>query len=112
VAETADRVAVMYGGRVVEQGTAAEVFDAPSHPYTQALMRSIPTMGSTYAQPLYAIPGSVPSPTNWPTGCRFAPRCDQAFEKCAQDPPPFGTAERNARCWLCEPAPIVEEVVR
>jgi oligopeptide/dipeptide ABC transporter ATP-binding protein len=112
VAETADRVAVMYGGRVVEQGTAREVFEDPRHPYTRALLRSIPTMGSTYAQPLYAIPGGVPSPTHWPPGCRFAPRCDEAFEKCVEDPPPFGTAERNSRCWRCEGAMALQEVAR
>jgi oligopeptide/dipeptide ABC transporter ATP-binding protein len=67
-------------------------------------MKAIPTMGMTYADPLYAIRGTVPSPTQWPTGCRFAPRCDEAFDKCSQDPPPFGTAERNARCWRCEGA--------
>jgi oligopeptide/dipeptide ABC transporter ATP-binding protein len=104
VAETADRVAVMYAGRVVEKGTVEEVFEAPRHPYTRALMKAIPTMGMTYADPLYAIRGTVPSPTQWPTGCRFAPRCDEAFDKCSQDPPPFGTAERNARCWRCEGA--------
>jgi oligopeptide/dipeptide ABC transporter ATP-binding protein len=112
VAESADRVAVMYGGRVVEQGTTREVFEDPRHPYTRALLRSIPMMGSTYAQPLYAIPGSVPSPTRWPAGCRFAPRCDEAFEKCAEDPPPFGTAERNSRCWRCEGAMALQEAAR
>ncbi len=106
VAETADRVAVMYAGRVVETGAVAEVFERPLHPYTRALMRAIPVMGSTYAQPLYAIRGTVPSPTQWPGGCRFAPRCDEAFERCGEDPPAFGAPERNARCWRCEPAAV------
>jgi oligopeptide/dipeptide ABC transporter ATP-binding protein len=102
VAETADRVVVMYAGRVVERAVAADLFGRPRHPYTQALLRSIPVMGSTYQQPLHAIRGRVPSPMQWPAGCRFADRCDAAFDRCAEEPPEFMADGQGARCWLCE----------
>ena len=103
VAETADRVAVMYAGRIVEQGDVREVFEDPQHPYTAALLRAIPVLGSTYAEPLYAIPGTVPSPGRWPQGCRFAARCAHAHAACAQDPPAFARGPHFARCWLRDP---------
>ena len=102
VAEIADEVAVMYLGRIVEQCDADTLFNSPKHPYTQALLRSIPLMGSTYQQPLHAIRGRVPSPLNWPAGCRFADRCDAAFDRCAEEPPEFMADGQGARCWLCE----------
>ena len=81
VAETCDDVAVMYGGRVVERGPVEDVFGSPQHPYTEALLQSIPMLGMTQAEPLRVIRGNVPSPLNWPKGCRFAPRCDYAFDQ-------------------------------
>ena len=103
VAEMVDEVAVMYAGRVVERGPVADVFASPQHPYTEALMRSIPLVGMRYSQPLRAIRGIVPSPLDWPPGCRFAPRCEYAFDRCAtQDPPLFPVEPQASACWLCE----------
>jgi oligopeptide/dipeptide ABC transporter ATP-binding protein len=103
VAEMVDEVAVMYAGRVVERGPVADVFSSPQHPYTEALLRSIPLVGMRYSQPLQAIRGIVPSPLDWPPGCRFAPRCDYAFDRCASDDPPLLAVEpQEAACWLCE----------
>ena len=103
VAEMVDEVAVMYAGRIVERGPVAEVFSSPQHPYTEALLRSIPLVGMRYTQPLLAIRGMVPSPLDWPAGCRFAPRCDYAFERCASDDPPLlPVAPQESACWLCE----------
>jgi oligopeptide/dipeptide ABC transporter ATP-binding protein len=103
VAEMADQVAVMYAGRVVERGLVAEVFRAPQHPYTEALLHSIPLLGMTQEEPLHVIRGMVPNPLHWPQGCRFAPRCDHAFERCqAEDPPLLTAGSQESACWLCE----------
>ena len=72
VAEMCDDVVVMYAGRVVERGPVDEVFGSPQHPYTEALLQSIPLLGMTQAEPLRVIRGTVPSPLDWPQGCRFA----------------------------------------
>jgi oligopeptide/dipeptide ABC transporter ATP-binding protein len=102
VAEMADDVVVMYAGRVVERGPVADVFGSPQHPYTEALLHSIPLLGMTQAEPLKVIRGTVPSPLEWPTGCRFRPRCDYAFAKCVEDPPLFEVAPQASACWLCD----------
>jgi oligopeptide/dipeptide ABC transporter ATP-binding protein len=102
VAEMCDDVVVMYAGRVVESGPVAEVFTSPQHPYTEALLQSIPMLGMTQAEPLRVIRGTVPSPLDWPEGCRFAPRCDYAFAKCAEDPPLFQIGSQQSACWLCQ----------
>ena len=102
VAEMADDVVVMYAGRVVERGPVADVFGSPQHPYTEALLHSIPMLGMTQAEPLKVIRGTVPSPFEWPTGCRFRPRCEYAFEKCVEDPPLFEVGSQSSACWLCE----------
>src|SRR5438876_4310337 len=81
VAEMADEVAVMYAGKVVEHGSADQVFDTPRHPYTQGLLASIPSLAAR-GRPLTAITGTVPHPLNLPPGCTFAPRCPRAFERC------------------------------
>jgi oligopeptide/dipeptide ABC transporter ATP-binding protein len=102
VARMCDRVAVMYAGRIVEQGPVLEIFEEPRHPYTQALLRSIPKIGSK--EPLYAIPGQPPDLASLPGGCSFAPRCQDAMERCQTEEPQnlvFGV-EREARCWLIE----------
>lgn len=86
VAETCDLVAVMYAGQVVEQADVYSLFETPRHPYTRALFRSIPDLDSREDK-LATIEGLVPSPLDFPTGCRFRTRCDFATEKCAQMPP-------------------------
>jgi oligopeptide/dipeptide ABC transporter ATP-binding protein len=101
IAEMVDDVAVMYAGRVVEQGPVADVFASPQHPYTEALLHSIPMLGMTQAEPLKVIRGTVPSPLAWPTGCRFRPRCDYAFAKCVEHPPLFPVGTQASACWLC-----------
>jgi oligopeptide/dipeptide ABC transporter ATP-binding protein len=111
VAEMADEVAVMYAGRVVERGPVASIFQSPQHPYTEALLQSIPILGMTQAEPLRVIRGLVPSPMSWPPGCRFASRCDHAFDRCWRESPPlFQVEPQESACWLCEhgprPAPV------
>jgi oligopeptide/dipeptide ABC transporter ATP-binding protein len=107
VAEMVDQVAVMYGGKIVERGPVKEIFANPEHPYTEALLKSIPLLGMRYTTtPLKAIRGMVPSPLDWPQGCRFAPRCDYAFEKCVRELPPlFEVGAQESACWLCENGP-------
>ena len=100
VAETVDRVVVMYGGRVMETAPVQDIFDAPAHPYTQALMASMPgrTPGK---QRLVEIPGASPNPSNPPSGCPFHPRCAVAEARCAAQVPAFKaqSATRAAACW-------------
>ena len=81
VNELADRIGVMYAGRVIESGLREEVLSLPRHPYTQGLLRSIPAL-ATRGQRLNEIPGTVPRPSEWPRGCRFCTRCPRAFEPC------------------------------
>jgi peptide/nickel transport system ATP-binding protein len=103
VAEIADRVAVMYAGRIVEQGSVASVFAAPLHPYTRALLGSLPTMTSDGRDPsrrLVSIPGQVPSPAALPPGCAFAPRCVLASAQCETAPERIEAAPgHDVRCW-------------
>ena len=101
VAETADRVAVMYAGKIVEFGHVNDIFDNPKHPYLIGLKRSMPTLDSN-GDELYAIPGMVPNPTDLPKGCKFAPRCDQCMACCeSQEPPLVNFSDQHyARCWL------------
>jgi peptide/nickel transport system ATP-binding protein len=94
VAETCDRVVVMYAGKVVERGTVRDVFRQPLHPYTKGLLGSIPRLSAhgSDAGPrskLEELPGAVPSPRNMPRGCRFAPRCAFVTERCRRDEPPL-----------------------
>jgi peptide/nickel transport system ATP-binding protein len=96
----ADRVAVMYGGRVVETATGAELFSRPTHPYTQGLLRAAPRLDGP-ARPTLAIPGTVPPSTAWPDGCRFHPRCARVWSRCGTEPPLLDAGtDHTARCWL------------
>ena len=88
VEHVSDRVAVMYLGRIVEQGVAEEVFDKPNHPYTQALIAEIPRLDTRKRQ-FVAVKGEIPSPLDPPSGCRFHPRCPYAMPCCAQREPPL-----------------------
>ena len=103
VAEVCDDVAVMYCGRVVERGDVKTIFANPSHPYTKGLLGSIPRLGDA-GKELKSIPGNVPNPKYMPKGCKFAPRCPYASEKCREDEPGFFQIEEGhiSRCWLCE----------
>jgi len=104
-ATVADRVAVMYGGRIVETAPAARLFAAPAHPYTEGLLRAAPRLDGP-DRPTPAIPGGVPPATAWPTGCRFRPRCARAFDRCAEEPPLMAAGEgRETRCWLAAGTP-------
>ena len=86
IAEMADYVVVMYAGKVIERGTASEIFHDPRHPYTIGLQKSKPTMNSD-SDTLFNIPGNVPNPVNMPTHCYFKERCDKCIEKCSGDYP-------------------------
>ncbi len=98
VAGLADRVAVMYAGRIVEQGSTAQIIESARHPYTRALMDSIPSRG-VRGQPLRQIPGSPQSPFNRPSGCAFRDRCPRATQACLQEPPV--TVEQDGRELRC-----------
>ena len=103
VAGHADRVAVMYAGKIVEEGPMRQIFHAPKHPYTQGLLASIP--GGAPGQKLQAIDGTVPNLARLPPGCPFEPRCPKRFDLCPTAPPPpydVGPSQR-ARCFLYDP---------
>jgi oligopeptide/dipeptide ABC transporter ATP-binding protein len=103
VAKMCDRVAVMYAGTIVEQGTVRDIYNRPRHPYTEGLLKSIPKIGSK--APLYAIPGQPPNLANLPAGCAFAPRCASAMARCRVDTPKDTIFANGhvSKCWLCEP---------
>jgi oligopeptide/dipeptide ABC transporter ATP-binding protein len=106
VAESASRVIVMYGGQVVEQSPVRALFSEAAHPYTQGLLRAMPRVGRRLDR-LETIPGVVPAPTDWPSGCRFRDRCPFAWDRCANEAPALtpARAAHAARCHLLtEPA--------
>ena len=103
VAEVADRVAVMYAGKIVEKASVGDLFNHPQHPYTVGLFRSLPALGKRRGR-LQAIPGNVPSPLDFSEGCRFRERCTFATDKCGEEPPlaAAGTdpdADHAVACW-------------
>ena len=102
VSEIADRVLVMYGGRIVEQATARELFSNPVHPYTRALIGTVPTTG---IERLETIPGQTPTLFDPPQGCAFHPRCEQAFSQCRSQLPELVMCTRghDAACFLASP---------
>lgn len=101
VAEMCNRVVVMYAGQVVESGTVREILKDPEHPYTKGLIRSLPRLDGR-DEKLYSIPGNVPQPKMGRVGCRFAPRCELAFDRCfIEDPELFDIGDgRQSRCFL------------
>jgi peptide/nickel transport system ATP-binding protein len=103
VSEVADRVVVMYAGQVVEEAIVEDLFEAPLHPYTAGLMGSIPSIDEDHNR-LISIEGNVPSPEKLPPGCRFAPRCPHAFERCHAEMPQLlrKNGSRSVRCFLHE----------
>ncbi|SET68411.1 ABC transporter ATP-binding protein [Paenibacillus sp. NFR01] len=107
-AEMADRIAVMYAGAIVEEGSVEEIFDHPSHPYTVGLLQSIPGFEGERGGELHTIRGSIPPIGQLPTGCRFNPRCPHAMDICrSQEPPSFMVADDHpAACWLFQDKPV------
>jgi peptide/nickel transport system ATP-binding protein len=103
VADSASRVIVMYGGEVVEEALVQTLFDAPHHPYTEGLLRAMPRLGQSQER-LSTIPGTVPPPTAWPSGCRFRDRCTFAWERCESEHPPLYQigAGHTSRCHLAK----------
>lgn len=101
VAETCERVVVMYAGKIVEEGPVETIFTNPQHPYTKGLLASVPDMRFK-KQSLYSIPGNVPKPGSIKEGCRFAARCDAVFGRCTEESPPLyqTAAEHKTRCFL------------
>ena len=105
VARMCDRVAVMYAGRIVESGPVRAIFRSPRHPYTEALLASVPRMDATVER-LPSIDGQPPPLHRLPPGCRFAPRCGYADERCRREYPPVFAVDRSqeAACWRAEPS--------
>jgi peptide/nickel transport system ATP-binding protein len=102
-AEMADRIIVMYAGRIVEHATAGQLFELPHHPYTQGLLQSITTMDSDRRKRLYSIKGSIPGLAELPSGCPFHPRCPYATELCTSESPPLlEVNNRHTACWYTE----------
>jgi oligopeptide/dipeptide ABC transporter ATP-binding protein len=105
VRHIADRVAVMYLGELVETAPASELFAAPAHPYTRALLDAVPNVTAEGRRPHATLSGEVPSPANPPRGCRFHPRCPSVMDRCRREPPElYVLGPRAARCFLSEPA--------
>ena len=100
LSEVAEKIGVMYGGKMVEFGTSAEIFRNPKHPYTQGLLNSIPTLRKQ--KKLKFIPGSPPDLSATKPGCRFFDRCPEAMDKCKTDPPKIKTDSGYVLCWLYE----------
>ena len=102
VAGNADYVAVMYAGRVVERGTADQIFEAPLHPYTQGLLASVPRLDAAQKEQLVPIPGQPPDPTQLPSGCPFRTRCSKAEDRCAAAYPEVRRLGegREVACWV------------
>jgi len=103
VAGVADRVAVMYGGQIVEEADTDRLFRQPAHPYTSALLRAVPRLDKPVVR-LATISGTVPPATAWPSACRFHPRCPHVMDRCRAEMPGLAGVGRDhlARCWLTE----------
>jgi len=103
VAEVTSRVLVMYGGQIVERAPVRELFRNPRHPYTRGLLEAMPRLGRQRER-LVVIPGTVPPPTRWPSGCRFRDRCAWQWHRCVDEPPPDYPVsdDHEARCHLVD----------
>jgi peptide/nickel transport system ATP-binding protein len=103
IAEVASRVVVMYGGEVVEEARVETLFAEPHHPYTEGLLHAMPRVGRRQER-LAVIPGNVPPPTAWPSGCRFRDRCAYAWDRCEREHPPLYQigAGHVSRCHLAD----------
>lgn len=100
VAETCNQIVIMYAGKIVERGGIREVFKNPAHPYTEALLQALPTVGSR-GRRLFQIKGEPPSLLNLPSGCSFSPRCHRVMDLCNESYPPMVSlgGGREAACW-------------
>jgi peptide/nickel transport system ATP-binding protein len=113
IAEMCQRVVVMYAGQVIEEGRTRELFDNPTHPYTQALLAATPRLDGKQSR-FHQIPGQVPPPSEWGAACRFLARCSKATRECQQAPRLFTLGgNRYSRCWYAGETPLsVKEVQR
>lgn len=104
VAEAVDRLMVMYAGKILEKGPVGDVLNDPAHPYTDALVSSVPRLGENSGEPLRGIPGPAPDPVDRPDGCPFHPRCPIGDEGCTREVPPMRTLgeDRRAACYKLE----------
>ncbi len=112
VARYADRVNVMYAGKIVERGTAREIYANPRHPYTLGLLRSVPRLDEPRRAKLQPIPGQPPDLSRLPSGCSFAPRCAYAIDRCREEEPGLDpvAADHLSACWLAEDLPTRAQV--
>jgi len=112
VARYADRVNVMYAGKIVERGTAREIYANPRHPYTLGLLRSVPRLDEPRRAKLQPIPGQPPDLSRLPGGCSFAPRCAYAIDRCREEEPGLDpvAADHLSACWLAEDLPTRAQV--
>ena len=112
IAEVADRVAVMYAGKIVEEALVGQIFSDPLHPYTRSLLKSIPRLDAPPGQSLNVIQGVVPNPARYPSGCRFHPRCEYRMETCSKVDPELCrmTDGRSVRCLLYESENAVSQI--
>ena len=109
IGQLADRILVMYGGLVMEEGPAAEVLAKPRCPYTRALLNALPAWGSSYVkEALATIPGAVPDPTRPEPGCPFAPRCPLVVDGCRQRIPPFVRDSNGDQAPITSPEETLE----
>lgn len=99
-AQLADRIVVMYAGKIVEEATVQQLFEKPHHPYSRGLLKSIPKSGTSSQKKLLSIEGTIPSLSDMPIGCRFSPRCPFATDKCRRESPPLESfGGRESACW-------------
>jgi peptide/nickel transport system ATP-binding protein len=111
VSQVCERVCVMYAGRIVEEGTVAQLFSAPRHPYTRGLFDAIPRIDGPRER-LLPIPGTVPNPKHLPQGCSFSPRCPRAVDACGRERPPLMAQDDGRRLACTRPVPAAAQAKR